>query len=73
MHTRIHKTHHSSDLGEAITFPLIIFSVISYGGYIQMSFCFGSPEIPKIEIPGTLEGHNFLCKPLIEVKFETKF
>jgi hypothetical protein len=33
-HTRIHKTHHDLDLGEATTFPLIVFSVISHGGYI---------------------------------------
>jgi len=49
-HTQTSKIHHSSDLGEAITFPLIIFSVINHRGYIQMSF------YP----PGILEGHNFL-------------
>jgi len=33
-HTQIHKTHHGLDLKEAITFPLIVFFVISHMGYI---------------------------------------
>ncbi len=66
MHTQIYKTHHGLDLKEATTFPLIIFFVISHGGYTQMLFC------PKIETPNTLEAHNFLCKPLMAVKFEAK-
>jgi hypothetical protein len=32
----------------------------------------GSLEIPKIKTPLTLEAHNFVCKPLIEVRFEAK-
>ncbi len=44
-HTRTHKIHHSMDLGEATTFPLIIFFVISHEGYIQMSFF---PELPSL-------------------------
>jgi hypothetical protein len=32
----------------------------------------GSPEIPKIRTPITLEAHNFVCKPLIEVRFKEK-
>jgi len=39
MHTWIHNIHHNLDLGETITFPLIVFIVISHGGYIQISFC----------------------------------
>jgi hypothetical protein len=51
-----HKTHHSPNLGEAITFPLIVFSMISHKGYIQMSFCFGTPKlrVPKFPKLGLL-------------------
>jgi hypothetical protein len=44
-HTLIHKTHHGPDLGEASTFPLILFSILSH---IQMSFCL---MIPKLGVP----------------------
>jgi hypothetical protein len=37
--TQIHKTHHGLNLGEAITFPLIIFFVPSHGANTQKSFC----------------------------------
>jgi hypothetical protein len=51
--------------GEATTFPIIFFVVITHGGCIQMSFCpqVGSREIPEIlEIGtfGTLKACNFL-------------
>jgi hypothetical protein len=46
-HTRTHKIHHDPNLGEATTFPLIVFSVISHGGYIQMSFF---PKIPRLGV-----------------------
>ncbi len=42
--TRIYKTHHGPDLGEAATFPFIVFSAPLHGGHIQMTFC---PEIPN--------------------------
>jgi hypothetical protein len=32
----------------------------------------GSLTIIEIETPTILDAHNFLCKPLIEVKFEKK-
>jgi hypothetical protein len=32
----------------------------------------GSSEIPKIGTPATLESHNFVCRPLIEVRSEEK-
>ncbi len=51
-HTRTHKIHHGLDLGEAITFPLILFFVIGHMGCIQMSFCLG---IPKLEVPKFLK------------------
>jgi hypothetical protein len=44
--TQTHKTHHNSDLGEATTFPLIVFYVFGHGANTQMSFC---PKTPKLE------------------------
>jgi hypothetical protein len=44
--TRIHKTHHNLDLGEATTFPLIKYFVPSHETSTQMSFC---PKTPKLE------------------------
>jgi hypothetical protein len=32
----------------------------------------GSPEIAKPGTPTTLGAHNFLCRPLIEMKSQTK-
>jgi len=46
-HTRTHKTHHGLDLGEVNTFPVIILSMISHKGYIQMAFC---PRTPNLGI-----------------------
>ncbi len=45
--TRIHKTHHGPTLGEATTFPLIVFSMPSHGASTQMSFC---PKTPKLGV-----------------------
>jgi hypothetical protein len=55
-HTQTHKTHHDLDLGEATTFPFILFFVISHRGCIQMSFCHGTPKlrIPKFPKLGFL-------------------
>jgi hypothetical protein len=39
---RTHKTHHGSDLGEATTFPLIVYSMLGHGTSTQMSFCPGT-------------------------------
>ncbi len=39
--TQTHKTCHNSDLGEATTFPFIVFYVLGHGACIQMSFCLG--------------------------------
>jgi hypothetical protein len=44
--TQIHKTHHGLDLGEAISFPIIVFSMLGHETSTQMSFC---PETPKLE------------------------
>jgi hypothetical protein len=75
-HMRIHKTHRSPNLGEAITFPIIIFSVIRHKATTQMAFFLKlwveSPAIFKIETPTFLDTHNFLCRPTIKVKSHTK-
>jgi hypothetical protein len=68
MQIQIHKIHHSSDLGEATTFPLIIYSAPFHEAHIQMTFCPESPEIPKVGTPTTLGPHKFVCKPLVEMK-----
>ncbi len=60
--THIHKTHHNPDLGEAITFPLIIFSMPGHRAYIQMSFC---PRTTKLGIPKFLKlGLPQFSKPI---------
>ncbi len=51
--TWTHKIHHGPDLGEATTFPLIVYFVPLHGTHIQMAFCpktapYGSPEIAKV-------------------------
>jgi hypothetical protein len=46
-HTQIHKIHHAPNLGEATTFPLIVFFMLSHRGCAQMSFC---PRTPKLGI-----------------------
>ncbi len=55
--TWTHKTHHDLDLGEATTFPLIVYFVLLHEAHIQMAFCLGapkwengSPEILKVRI-----------------------
>jgi hypothetical protein len=48
-HTQTYKTHHNPNLGEATTFPLIIFYVISHGGYIYPNVIF--PRVPKLGVP----------------------
>ncbi len=44
MQARTHKTHRDPDLGEATTFPLILYYVLGHGTGTQMSFCFGTPK-----------------------------
>jgi hypothetical protein len=67
-----HKTHHGPDLGEATTFPLIVYFVLGHGTNTQMTFCPGSPKIPKVGILTTLGVHNFVCRPLIDMRSEAK-
>ncbi len=54
---RIHKTHHGPNLGEATTFPFIVYFVPLHEAHIQMAFC---PKIPKVGTPATLGPHNFM-------------
>jgi hypothetical protein len=42
--TQTHKTHHSLDLGEATTFPLIVYFVPCHGTSTQMAFCHATPK-----------------------------
>jgi hypothetical protein len=65
--TRTHKTHHSLDLEEATTFPLIVYYVPLHEAHIQIAFCPRSLEIPKVGTPATLGPHNFVCRPPMEV------
>jgi hypothetical protein len=41
---RIHKTPHGPNLGEATTFPLIIYYVLLHEAHIQMTICPGTPK-----------------------------
>jgi hypothetical protein len=59
-----HKTHHGLDLGEATTFPLIVYYVPLHEAHIQMAFCPGTFA--------TLGAHNFACRPWIEMRSEAK-
>jgi len=42
---KIHKTHHGPNLGEATTFPLIVFFVPNHKANTQMSFCMRKPKL----------------------------
>jgi len=42
--TPTHKTHHGLDLGEATTFPLIVYFVPLHKAHIQITFCLGTPK-----------------------------
>jgi hypothetical protein len=72
--TWTHKIHHGPDLGEATTFPFIIFFVPGHKANIHfvLGLSSWSIEIFEIEIFATLEVHNFVCRPLIKVTFVVK-
>jgi hypothetical protein len=54
--TQTHKTHHGLDLGESITFPLIVYSMVGHRTSIQMAFVSGLPSgSPKISHLGFLQ------------------
>jgi hypothetical protein len=59
------KTHHGPDLGEATTFPLIVYYVLSHKANTQIAFC---PKIPEVVTLVTLGAHNFVCRPAIKTR-----
>jgi len=59
----------TTNLGEATTFPLIVYFVFLHEARIQMAFC---PEILKVRAPMTLGPHNFVFKPRIEMNTKAK-
>jgi hypothetical protein len=70
-HTQIHKTHHGPDLGEATTFPLIAYFVPLHEAHIQMTFLFQDSQVGVLKL-STLEPHNFVCRPPIEMRSKAK-
>jgi len=73
---RTHKTHHGPNLGEANTFPLIVYFVPGHGTNTQMSFCPGTPKWESWN-PLNSDSHNFgvhnvACKHQIEMRFKKK-
>ncbi len=67
--TQIHKTHHDSNLGEATTFPLMVYFVPLHEAHIQMAFCSGTPKWEfrnsqiwdSFNFESQLWGHITLC------------
>ncbi len=74
--TRIHKTHHNPNLGKPPPSPLQYILCLATGPAPKCCFVPGlpseSPEILKVGTLATLEAHNFVCRPLIEMKFKSK-
>ncbi len=66
----IHKTHHSPDLGEAITFPYIVFSAPTSKWLFVPRLPRRSPETVPVWTPATLRAYNFLLRPPIGVRSE---
>jgi len=51
-----HETHHGPDLGEATTFPHIVFSATPRRDYIQMALFHGTPKLKSRNCPETVPG-----------------
>jgi hypothetical protein len=51
-----HLTHHGPDSGEAITFPLIVFSTPLHRGYIEVALFPGTPKLESRNCPETVPG-----------------
>jgi hypothetical protein len=69
--TRTHLTHHNLDLGEATTFPHILFFAFAHGTYIRMAFCLETPKESwncPVWTPRTLGAHNSQLKPPIGMR-----
>ncbi len=52
--TQTHKIHHGPDLGEATTFPLIVYFVALHEAHIQMTFCLKTPKCESIILRSNL-------------------
>jgi hypothetical protein len=65
---KTHKTHHGPDLGEATTFPLMIYYVPLHEAHIPN----GNPEIPEVRTPATLGPHNFVYRLSIKMRSKAK-
>jgi hypothetical protein len=50
--TWTHLTHHGPDLGEATTFPHIVFFALLHRTYIQMVLFLGTPKVESRNCPG---------------------
>jgi hypothetical protein len=74
--TQTHKIHHSLDLGEATTFPLILYSMPLHEVHIQMAFCPGTPKRESRNCQSwdfrDFGAHNFVCRPPIKMKSKEK-
>jgi hypothetical protein len=60
-------------LGEATTFPLIVYSMASHRTSIQLAFCLGTPKCESRNSQ-SLDSRdfgacNFVCRPPIDMKF----
>ncbi len=71
--TRTHKTYHGPNFGTPPPSPYS--SCLATRLAPKCHFFLGLPTSKILEIRTftTLEAHKFLCGPLIEMKFETKF
>ncbi len=73
---RIHKIHHGLDLGEATTFPFILYYAPLHKNHIQMAFCPGTPKWESRNshnwVSCDFGAHNFACRPLIVMRFKEK-
>jgi len=70
--SRIHKIHHGLDLGEATTFPIMVYFVPGPKCHFVPKLPSESLEIPTIGTLATLGVHNFACRLLIEIRSEAK-
>jgi len=75
--TQPHKFHHGPNLEEVTTFPpySIFYAwprALHPNVILSPDSQIATLEIFKMGIPATLEAHNFLCKPHIEVISKAK-
>jgi len=74
--TQIHKIHHGLDLGEAITFALMVYFMLGCVTNTQMSFCPGTPKWESRNSQSwdsrNLGVYKFACRPPIQMRFQVK-